>query len=173
MLDRFLEVTAIWRGTDVIINQYFEWLQTSQVGFLLQYLGSLPDIPQGASRSLRLLSRSLDGDFGITTDLSQRSMYELQLQRLYNVCRCAEDEASRAHIPSWPTNLPSEIVECLQKRDDFAVAMVAFWAACFHALRDWRWARGWAQALVSEAVESLGQKWSDVLHWPRQVVSSS
>ena len=156
-----------------IINQSFEWLQPSKVGFLLRYpdLDALPEIPPEAKRSLQLISQSLErANGGTEMNVAQRSLQEMQLQRLYKVCKCAGDVASRAHVLSWPTNLPSEFVRYLQQRNNVAIAMVAFWAACFHALRDRWWARGWSRALIDEAVSLPGPGWARALQWPRQVM---
>ncbi|MCJ1281747.1 hypothetical protein MMC26_001070 [Xylographa opegraphella] len=87
----FVEVISFWRGTDAIINETYEWLQTSIIGNLFRTpdFDKLPEIPAGAAKTLDLLRQRVERQIELTEcnkvpgskDKAQRKMYMLEIQQ--------------------------------------------------------------------------------------------
>ncbi|MCJ1395422.1 hypothetical protein MMC18_008308 [Xylographa bjoerkii] len=177
----FVEVISFWRGTDAIISETYEWLQTSKIGnlFRLPDFDKLPDIPDGAAKTLDLLRQRAELPLELasyevsgSSERAQKRMYMLEIQRLYKVCKCTQTHIWGAYILAWPTNVTTDFVELLRSRDNLSLAMVAFWASCFHTLNDRWWAKNWSSRLIEDVTSCLSTEWDELLQWPRTVLGA-
>lgn len=95
-------------------------------------------------------------------DLKNHPMEELR--------RCfrelATDGPVTEHIVGWPVGLSEKHFDALRRREPGALAMVGYWAVCFHVLDGRWWARRWAGDLVAEIARSVGGEWARILEWP-------
>ncbi|MCJ1295588.1 hypothetical protein MMC34_007151 [Xylographa carneopallida] len=177
----FVEVISFWRGTDAIISETYEWSQTSRIGnlFRLADFDKLPEIPNGAAKTFDLLRQRAELPLELTTygvpnfkEKARRKMYMLEIQRLYKVCKCTQTDIWGAYILAWPTNVSLEFVELIHRRDSLALAMVAFWASCFHTLNDRWWAKDSSSALIGDVTVCLSTDWDELLQWPKAVIGA-
>lgn len=124
-------------------------------------MDSLPDLSPEASRAFRNLVAQVDTLRERTDSNSDPEakvdviVYEEQLPRLHKVCKCMYDEDFQAHCLEWPVHMDARFDTMLNRGDQLALAMLAFWASCVAALEGRWWGRPWGRLFLQELQTQL------------------
>lgn len=154
---------SFWRGTQVITEDIAEYLFAGPLAviWLQPDLDSVPDLSPEASRAFQNLVAQINtlrehstsnGDSEAQADVV---VYEEQLPRLHKVCKCMYNEDFQAHCLEWPVHMNARFDTMLQRGDQLALAMLAFWASCVAAMDHRWWARGFGRCFVREVQSQL------------------
>lgn len=179
-MDRFIDCLRVCRGVNIIIENWWEALQESELKPILTCRDGVTagqDMEKHTPEfdSVRDLIRTLDSTNSpdaITTYLSALQ----SIQGQFNV-QCALDSPelnrSTSWAFAWPMTISSDFVDLLKARRPEALVVLAHYTPLLHYRRT-SWAIGDAGFVMFGLIESsLGQKWVEWLHWPRQVFSTT
>ena len=76
----------------------------------------------------------------------------------------------KAVVLSWPAMIESDFVTLLQKRDQFALVILAHYAAVLHTLGSLWWCRGWGFMLLKDVIFHLEDNKRTEIQWPIQQI---
>lgn len=101
----------------------------------------------------------------------ERSILEHAIIELKKACQRIE----RAHSPSacglifiWPITVRNGFVSLIEKRQPFALVLLACYCAQLHVFRRFWVMESRAESLLSEVLAVMPPGYADLLDWPRQ-----
>jgi len=154
----FIRALKFCRGIALIQEDIGQWLFHGPLYCIWRQpdLDSLPDLSPNASRAFQNLVAQTDalrersvstGDLELQADVTA---YKFELPRLHKVCKCMYEEDWQAHCLEWPVHMDARFDNMLQRGDQLALSMLAFWASCVSALSHRWWARPWSFSVLQE-----------------------
>lgn len=166
-LDHFVECLRISRGVNIVLQGWWEYLQSTELKPILMVSDQLraeEDIERHTSEFDSV--RHLICSFESTNSCGTTNIYLDSIQKLQwaNNVQCAlnspELNRSISWVFAWPMNVSLELIDLLEMRRPEAIVILAHYAPLLHCRRSC-WAIGNAGAYMFQVIESsLGPKWA-------------
>ena len=164
----FAQIITVLRGIYTIILETNTWLQGQPIEELLRYPreGDLPPHSPDLAEAYDILAEAVKS-FEDSDDF--KDMCVDQVTRLRSISRCRSVVEWDGHIFSFFIMAPVTFINGIKQGNSLALAILAYWAACFRCMDHHWWANGWPQTLVHDISNLLDmQVWGKAMEWPRR-----
>jgi hypothetical protein len=164
---QFAQIITILRGIYTVMQETDTWLQ-GDIEEMLRYPreADLPPHPPEVEDAYEILAEAIK-NCQDPEAAEFRDMCVEQVSRLRNISRCRSVVEWDGHIFSFWIMAPVTYLNCLKQGSSMALAVFAYWAACFRCMDHHWWASDWPRTLVHDVVGLLDmQVWSRAMEWP-------
>lgn len=173
-IDEMLSCFQLQRGVKAVIAPFYWYLCRSWMGTIIQYPKSHGDpviaevkknIPNDAA--LMDMANSI-------ADPPSRDAYIHAVDTLLDciaiVAADRTDSSRYRFVLQWPIDLAMEVLDDIKKREERALVLLAYYTVAMSMSSDKWWLSKWPRILLPHILDILGNKWAEVLQWPRDVV---
>jgi hypothetical protein len=163
MIDMF----RLQRGIKDVLGASWPWLQDSPIATMLKvdFNEVSRALPLDDENMLRHLEERVE------TESETEELKEVYVAAIRDLRKCYPfEDKLRDHqgvLLGWPVMVPPEFLKAVVDRKKVAIAVLAYYGALLHALRDIWWANNKGRLLVSATSWLLPPEWGQLVRWAR------
>lgn len=165
-----METMFFLRHASLLVSDITPWFQASSLRSIIQ--GKLGSTVFALDVDTSLAFKGLaDHNACHAADETTKKIYNAAISSLQDwlVLTCGHPR-SWIHLIWWPSNLESDYMALLARRERMALVIFTYWCAVMRkAPRRW-FLDGWAVRVATPIIETLGHDLDDVLEWPRRAL---